>query len=257
MKTPVNLFKKAIQSGIPQYGFFNGIVDAYVAEVCAGAGFDWVLIDAEHSPFDLQNVLHNLQAMARYDVPVLVRPPEGNPVIIKQLLDAGVQSLLIPMVKSAAQATLMVKSMRYPPEGIRGVGTGLARAAQWNRVTDYFERADDEMCLLVQIESVTGLEHLDEICAVEGVDGVLIGPSDLAASMGYTGNPKHPDVISTICTMLTQIRNHNKTAAVMALETDLVQKYVDHGANVVAIGVDIMLLAKATTELANVFKALK
>ena len=148
----------------------------------------------------------------------------------------------------------MVKSMRYPPKGIRGVGTGLARAAQWNRFTDYFERADEEMCLLVQVESKTGLEQLDAIAAVEGVDGVFIGPSDLAASMGYTGQPMHPEVVDTICDALQRIRRNGKAAAVMALNKPLIEKYENNGANVVAVGLDTVLLAKATKEMADSFK---
>ena len=254
MKTPTNSFKRALKSGRPQYGFFNGLPHTYAAEICAGAGFDWVLIDAEHGPFDMSSVLHNLQSMASFDVPILVRPPEGNPVTLKQLLDAGVQSVLIPMVESAEQAALMVRAMRYPPAGIRGLGTGLARAAQWNRRTDYFEWADNEMCLLVQVESARGLSHLNEIASVDGVDGVFIGPSDLSASMGYIGQPGHPDMVSTIGQALETIRAAGKAAGVMALERSMIDHYVDCGANIVAVGLDALLLAQATTELAKSFR---
>lgn len=251
-----NPFKRDLKSGKPLYGFFNGIPHPYAAEICAGAGFDWVLVDMEHAPFDLHGVLVQFQAMARFDVPLLVRPPAGDPVLIKQLLDIGVQNLFVPMVESAEQATQLVQAMRYPPAGIRGIGTGMARAAQWGRVQDYFEHADEDMCLIVQVESRTGLDHLDAIAQVEDVDCVLIGPADLSASLGYKGQPTHPDMVDTICKTLQRIRKHGKAAGVMAVTPDLIKHYVDHGANMIVTGVDSTLLAQATQAFAASLRAL-
>ena len=165
-----NTFKANLQTDKIQYGIWNGIPDGYVAEILGGSGFDFVLIDSEHGPFDLPSVIHQLQALGQFPVTPIVRPPNGDPVIIKQLLDGGVQTLLVPMIETAEQAELMSRAMRYPPAGIRGVGTALARASQWNRVNNYFRDADGEMCLILQVESVAGYEALDKILEVEGVD---------------------------------------------------------------------------------------
>ena len=154
MNINFNKFKAAILKDQMQFGLWNGIADTYAAEILAGAGFDFVLIDSEHGPFDLRSVLLQLQAMAAHNVTPIVRPPVGDPVIVKQLLDAGVQTLLVPMIESADQARLMVQAMRYPPNGIRGVGTALARAAQWNRVNNYFQDADDQMPTRAELEAI-------------------------------------------------------------------------------------------------------
>jgi len=249
-----NIFKAALQTDKVQYGIFNGINDSYAAEILAGAGFDWVLIDGEHGPFDLRSILSQLQAMSRYNVTPIVRPPLGDPVLVKQLLEIGVQTLLIPMVESGAQAELMVKAMRYPPAGMRGVGTALSRAAQWNRVNNYFQDADAEMCLCVQVESVKGYEALDDILAVEGVDCVFIGPADLAGSMGLLGQPMHPDVIAKVKDGMRRIRAAGKAAGTLAVKDDVINAYANEGANMIGIGVDLIMLAKATKALAEKYK---
>ncbi len=249
-----NKLKQDLKSGRPLYGFFNGIPHPYAAEICAGAGFDWVLIDMEHSPFDLNGVLLQLQAMARYDVPVLVRPPVGDAILIKQLLDIGVQTLFVPMVETAEQATALVQAMRYPPAGIRGIGTGMARAAKWGREPAYLDRADDEMCLIVQIESKAALDNLDAIAHVEGVDCLLIGPADLSAALGYKGKATHPDMVEIFTQTLQRIRLHGKAAGIMAVTPDLIKHYVDAGANMIVTGVDSTLLAQTTQEFAASLK---
>lgn len=249
-----NKFKSLLQTGKPLYGIFNGIPHSYAAEICAGAGFDWILLDAEHGPHDLRTILQQLQAAAVFDIPVLVRPPIGDAVIIKQLMDIGVQTLLIPMVETAEHAKKMVQAMRYPPEGIRGVGTGLARASQWTRVENYVRKANAEMCLIVQVESMKGLENLDEILGVKDLDAVLIGPSDLAASMGYLGEPTHPKVREVIRDTLKKIQNSGKTAGVMAVVPEIVADYVNHGARIIVVGVDATILAKATSEMAELYR---
>ena len=254
MKIPKNKFKAYLKEGKTTFGLWNGIVDTYAGEIAAGAGFDWVLIDGEHAPFDLRTILVQAQAMSGYDVPILVRPPEGNPVLIKQLLDAGIQTLLVPMVETAEQARMLVRAMRYPPHGIRGVGTALARASRWNRVDDYFKHSDEEMCLIVQVESVAGYDNLEAICQVEGVDGVFIGPADLAGSMGYLGQPMHPLVIEKVSAGLEFISQSGKTAGVLAVNPDVVKKYQAKGATMIGVGLDSLLLAKATKALAEVYK---
>src|ERR1035437_9027608 len=172
------------------------------AEICAGAGFDWLLVDSEHAPNDLRSILAQLQAVAAYPVTPVIRPPSGDPVLIKQLLDVGVEVLLIPMVESRAQARAQARALvaatRYPPEGIHGVGSALARASRWNRVEGYLARAAETVSVLVQIESRTGLDAIADIAAVDGVDGVFIGPADLAASLGHLGEQDHPEVVSVV-----------------------------------------------------------
>lgn len=249
-----NLFKQNLIEGKIQYGIWNGIPDSYAAEMCAGAGFDWVLIDNEHAPFDIQRIIHHMQAIKQYNVPSIVRIPSSDPFYTKQLLDAGVQSLLVPMIESVEQAELMAKSMRYPPRGIRGVGTALARAAQWNRVDHYFEQADDQMCLIVQIESVKGVEALDDILKVEGVDVVFIGPADLAASLGFLGDPNREEVVNAVTECFHKIVTANKFPGILTTNTSLIEKYKTLGAKMVGVGLDTILLAKATKSLAEMYK---
>ncbi len=249
-----NKLKRDLQSDTVQYGIWNGIADTYAAEILGGAGFDFVLIDGEHGPFDLRSMILQLQALQSHNTSSVIRPPVGDPVLIKQYLDAGVQSLLVPMIESAEQAELMVKAMRYPPEGIRGVGSALARAAQWNRVNNYFQDANDQMCLILQVESVKGYDALDEILAVENVDAVFIGPADLAGSMGYLGQPMHPEVIDKVKNGMSRIRKAGKSAGTLAVKKELVEEYVASGANMIGLGVDLVMLAKATKSLAETYK---
>lgn len=192
MDMPINRFKQRLQRGETQIGLWLGLADAYCAELAANAGFDWLLIDGEHAPNDLRGMLGQLQAVAPYDSQPVIRPVIGDTALIKQVLDIGVQTLLVPMVETADQARQLVRAMRYPPGGVRGVGSALARASRWNRIPGYLEEADAQMCLLVQIENREGLDNLDAIAAVDGVDGVFIGPADLSAAMGHRGIPGTP-----------------------------------------------------------------
>ncbi|MCJ8338003.1 MAG: 4-hydroxy-2-oxoheptanedioate aldolase [Pseudomonadales bacterium] len=250
MSTPINTFKQALQDGRTQWGFWLGLASPYTAEISAGAGFDWLLIDGEHAPNDIQSVLGQLQAIAPYPTAAVVRPAEGTTAIIKQLLDIGAQSLLIPMVESAAQATALVQTCHYPPQGIRGVGTVLARAAQWGRHQDYLTKANAEVCLLLQVESRAGLDALSEIVNTAGVDGVFIGPADLAASLGYLGQPAHPEVKAIIEQALKTIRAAGKAAGILATDKALAEHYRGCGAQFIAIGVDTLVLANGASALA-------
>lgn len=254
MELPKNRFKQGLATGETQYGLWLGLPDNSAAEIAAGAGFDWLLIDGEHAPFDLRTILAHLQAMAPYDVAPIVRCVEGNTALIKQLLDIGVQTLLVPMVEDAEQAKQLVRAVRYPPDGIRGLGTSLARAARWNQVPGYVKKANDEICLIVQVETASALDNLDEILAVDGVDGVFIGPSDLSASMGYVGDAGNPAVVDTINKGLNTIRAAGKYAGLLCLDPSLAESYVRQGADFVGVGVDTMILATETRKLAQRFK---
>lgn len=249
-----NTFKVALSRGDTLYGFWLALADAYSAEVCAGAGFDWLVIDGEHAPNDLRSILRQLQAVAPYPSAPVVRPPVGDPVLIKQLLDIGARNLLIPMVETETQARELVAATRYPPRGIRGVGSALARASAFSRDAEYLQHADEGVCLLLQMESATALEVLDEIAAVEGVDGVFVGPADLAASFGHLGNPGHPEVQAAIRVAAGRIRAAGKAAGILATDEGAARRYLEWGYSFVAVGVDVTLLARATTALANSFK---
>jgi len=249
-----NLFKQALKADKPLFGLWQGIPNTSVAEIGAGAGFDWLLIDAEHGPFDVPSVMAHLQAIEPYPVSALVRPVEGTNALIKQLLDVGAQTILVPMVESAEQAMQIVSAAKYPPQGVRGLGTSMARAANWNRAGDYLDKANDEICVIVQVETLAGLDNIQEIVAVEGVDAVFIGPSDLSAAMGYLGDPGHPAVVAAIEDAFKIVRTAGKQVGVLAVTKELADKYVATGARFVGVGVDAALLANATKQLAAQFK---
>ena len=234
MQMPTNTFKQALSGPNTQLGLFLGLGNAISAEILATCGFDFLLIDAEHGLNDVPGIQAQLQAMAAYPSPCLVRPPNHDASLIKQLLGVGVQTLLVPMVETAQQAQQLVRAMRYPPQGIRGVGTGLERGARWNAVADYFSHANEQACLIVQVESRQALENLDAIAQVEGVDGVFLGPSDLAASLGHLGQPGHPEVKQAIETALQRIRQHGKAAGVFCADPGLVENYRASGAGFLA-----------------------
>ncbi len=254
MRTTDNVFKRALACGELQIGLWLGLADAYSAELCAGSGFDWLLIDAEHAPNDLRSILHTLQAISAYPTHGIVRIPAGDPVFIKRVLELGAQTLLVPMVDDAAQARALVQAMRYPPHGIRGVGSGLARSSRWNRTSDYLARADEENCLLIQVESVTALANLSELCTVDGVDGIFIGASDLAASMGYLGQPGHAQVRAAVEQAIRTVVASGKSAGVLCTDETLARRYLDIGVRFAAVGVDTTLLASATSALASRFR---
>src|ERR1700687_1674240 len=215
MKIPVNAFKRALSAGKPQIGLWMGMSDASVAELLAGTGFDWLLIDAGHSPNDARSVLPLLQAVAPYPVHPIVRPVCGAVELIKQYLDIGAQTLLLPVIESAEQAALMVAATRYPTRGIRGVASASTRASRWSQIDRYFHQSDAEMCVLVQVESVKGLANLPAIAAVEGVDGVFFGPADLAPSMGLIGQPADPKVHAAITQGIAAVNRAGKAAGTL------------------------------------------
>lgn len=222
-----------------------------VAEICAGGGLDWLLIDMEHSPNGLESVLAQLQAVAGYPVTPVVRVPIGDVVTLKQVLDVGAQNILVPMVSSAAEAAEVVAAVRYPPRGRRGVGSALARSARWNRVDGYLDNADDHVSLFVQIETAEGVEAAAEIAAVDGIDGVFVGPSDLAASMGMLGRQTDPDVAAAVRRAFDAVRAAGKPVGVNAFEPAAAQAYLDAGAQFILVGADVALLARGSEALAQ------
>jgi 4-hydroxy-2-oxoheptanedioate aldolase len=251
-----NRWAERIGDGRPRFGMWVASGSSYVTEICAGSGIDWVLLDQEHAPNDLRTTLEQLQVLAGYpDVDVLVRPPVADSVLVKRLLDIGVQNLIVPMIDGPREASAAVAATRYPPEGVRGVGSALARASRWNRISDYLVTADASVSLTVQVETLAGLEQLGDIADVDGVDAVFIGPADLAASMGKLGQPEHPDVVSTIENALATIVEHGKSAGVNAFNESVARRYLRAGASFVLVGADVALLARGAEDLAARYRA--
>ncbi len=248
-----NPFKAALAARRPQVGLWLSMADPYLAEVSATAGFDWLLIDGEHAPNDLRSTLAALQAVAPYPAQPVVRAVHGDTALIKQLLDIGARTLLVPMVDTADQARALVAATRYPPQGIRGVGSAVGRASGWSARADYLDIADDEVCLLVQAETVTALANLEAICAVDGVHGVFIGPADLAASMGHRGRPGHPEVQAAIESAMRTIVASGKAAGTLTSDPALARRYLELGCTFVAVGVDVLVFANGARTLAAQF----
>lgn len=255
MPAPHNPFKAAIAEGKLQLGCWLGLADPYAAEISAGAGFDWVVVDGEHAPNDLRSIMAQLQVIAARDTHAVVRPPVGEAWIIKQLLDAGAQSLLIPMVESADQARALVDAVTYPPHGIRGVGSALARASDFSAIGDYLTTARDQICLLVQVENTAGMAALDDILAVEGIDGVFIGPADLAADMGFLGQTGAAEVNQAVLGAIEKIVASGKAAGILTLDQDLQRQCRDLGATFVATEIDVTLFARNMRAAATRAKA--
>lgn len=262
MKTPVNTFKQALQDGRAQIGLWLGLASPYSTEICASAGFDWLLIDGEHAPNDINSILAQLQVIAGYPGShAIARVPMGHghigEALIKQYLDIGVQTLLVPMVDTPEQAAALVRAARYPQNdgkgGIRGMGG--ARASRWGQYPTYVHDANAQVCLLVQAETQTALDNLDAIAATEGVDGVFIGPADLSASMGHVGDSGHPEVQAAISDAIERIRKAGKAAGILTADEAQARSYLELGATFVAVGLDIHLLATSTRALAARFKA--
>ena len=246
-----NSFKAALSDGQTLFGCWLGLADAYAAELMGTAGFDWLVIDGEHAPNDLRSILAQLQALAGSSSHPVVRVPVGETWILKRVLDAGAQTVLVPMVDSAEQARALVRACTYPPAGDRGVGYALTRAAQFGAVSDYGTTADAEICLLVQVESRAGLAALDEILTVDGIDGVFIGPADLAADMGHMGNPRTPEVESAIMDALERIAAAGKAPGILSTEDDMTRAALNRGARFVAVGADVLLLSQSARALAR------
>lgn len=248
MPLPENAFKRALAAGRTQIGLWSSLASNYTVEVIAGAGFDWILLDMEHSPNDLESLLAQLQAAAPYPTEAVVRVPWNDMVTIKRVLDVGAQSLLVPYVCSAEEARAAVAATRYPPAGVRGVA-GTTRATRFGRIKDYARRAHEEICVLVQVETKAALDQLEAICAVEGVDGVFIGPADLHASLGYPGETANPAVLPVIEQAMRRIRACGKAPGYLSpVEADA-RRMLAAGAQFVAVGSDVALLARGAEAL--------
>ena len=255
-----NRFKRALAAGQPQIGLWSTLPDPYVSELVAGAGYDWILLDTEHTPSDVPNMLRQLQAVASArpfdgaEAPsAVVRPSWNDPVLIKRHLDIGAQTLLLPFVQTADEARAAVRSMRYAPDGIRGMG-GSMRASAFGRVRGYIDEAASELCLLVQVETGDALEQLEAIAGVDGVDGVFIGPADLAASLGHPGDPGHPAVRAAIDGAIDRIRACGKAPGILMIDETRARDCLQRGALFVAVAVDMIVLARGVEAIAAKYR---
>src|SRR5438477_13395 len=250
MDLPRNAFKHALKAGKPQIGLWSSLSSNYSVEVIAGAGFDWLLLDMEHSPNDLESLLAQLQAAAPYATHPVVRVPWNDMVTIKRVLDVGAQSLLVPYVSTAEEARAAVSFTRYPPKGVRGVA-GTTRATRFGRVKDYARRAHEELCLLVQVETQAALDSIEAICAIDGVDGVFIGPADLHASLGYAGEIANPKVMPVIDDAIRRIRKAGKAPGILTPSEGDARRWLDCGALFVAVGADAGIIVTNTPDVLN------
>jgi 4-hydroxy-2-oxoheptanedioate aldolase len=254
MELVANRFKHGLAAGRLQIGLWCSLCSSIAAEIVSDSGFDWLLLDTEHSPNELPDLLSALQAVAVGSATPIVRPAWNDIVLIKRVLDIGAQTVLLPYVQNADEARRAVAATRYPPAGVRGV-TGSGRAARYGRVADYLKKADGEICVLVQVETRTALDQLEAIAAVAGVDGVFIGPSDLAASLGHIGNPQHPEVQAALEDAARRLKAVGKPAGILTVSEEEARRYIDWGYLFVAVGVDVALLSRGADGLAKRFKA--
>ncbi len=244
---PKNTLKTALKAGQFQRGLWCTINDSMVAEMCASLGFDWMLFDTEHSPIDPLAVVPLLQAAAPFATSTVVRPGSLNPVEMKKLLDMGAQTLLVPMINSAEEARLAVASVEYPPHGIRGV-SGMNRAAGFGEIAGYHKNARDEIAILLQVETLQAVANIEEIAAVPGVDGIFVGPADLAAAMGFPGEPNHPEVRKAVVDAIKRIVATGIPAGFLSPDPSYVKEVIEAGALFVAVDMDISALKRALKE---------
>ncbi|RCX10086.1 aldolase/citrate lyase family protein [Extensimonas vulgaris] len=242
MYTHDNKFKNNLKEPGVQCGVWCVLSNPCSTELVASIGFDWILLDVEHAPNDLRSILAQLQAVAPYDSTPIVRLPDHSITAIKQYLDIGVKNLLIPMVENATQARELVSAVRYPPRGVRGIGAGLARASRWGAIKNYLQDADEQICLILQIETEDGLNNLEEILDVEGVGAIFFGPSDLAASMGFIGNPSADAVKKIICEGIFAAKKRNVPTGILSFNKSDIVEYVKSGINFIATGADSYIL---------------
>lgn len=253
MDLPRNAFKAALARGELQIGLWSSLCSPIVAEIIGHSGFDWILVDTEHSPNEPPAVLAQLQAMQAGTATPIVRPAWNDPVLLKRLLDIGTQAVLVPFVQNAEEAAKAVAACRYPPAGIRGI-TVSGRGSRYGRVPDYLKRADAEICVLVQVETGEALAQLEAIAAVDGVDGVFIGPADLSASLGHIGNPGHPEVQDAIKGAVERLAAVGKPAGILTPSEADARRYIEWGYRFVAVGSDLGLLSRHADALAKTFR---
>lgn len=253
MMLPRNRFKQALKEGRQQIGLWNSLPGPLVAELLATCGFDWVVIDTEHAVTDIPDTLAMMQAMAPYRSHAVVRPAANDPVLIKRVLDLGAQTLILPYIQTADEARAAVAAIRYAPRGIRGVA-GMTRASIFGQVAGYHQRAEEELCLILQVETAEALSRIPDIAAVDGVDALFIGPADLAASMGHAGNTAHPEVVAAIERGIRAITEAGKPAGILTLDPEFAERCMEWGTTFTAVGMDIALLAQGARALARRFK---
>lgn len=251
MPAPTNKLKKALAAGEMQIGLWLGTAHPMIAEIGASAGYDWCLIDGEHAPNDIPTILAQLQAMSGGDASVVVRVPVGQDWVIKQVLDIGAQTVMVPMVETADQAAAMARAVRYPPDGVRGMAASMVRASGYDLQPDYLDNANDEICLIVQVESAAAIENIDAIAGTEGVDVVFIGPADLSADMGFTGNQNAPEVVAAIKHAVERIKAAGKAAGIITYGGGQYSYFNDIGVTFLGLGADVSVIAKSLRELAS------
>ena len=255
MPAPKNTFKEALAKGERQIGCWMSFADGQIAEIMGTCGFDWLVIDGEHAPNDIRSIRDQLIALTASPSHPVVRVPVGETWMIKQVLDAGAQTVLVPIVESAEQARELVRACHYPPKGVRGVGATAARATMFGSVSEYIQTADQEVCLLVQVENRAGIDALDEILQVEGIDGVFIGPADLSTDMGHQGNSAHPEVRAAIADAITRIKAAGIAPGILGVSEEATQAYLDMGAQFLAVGIDVLVLAQNARALSQTWKS--
>lgn len=253
MELQRNEFKHAIAAGKLQVGLWISLCSNIVTDIVSDSGFDWLLLDTEHAPNELPDLLSQLQSISRGTATPIVRPAWNDPVLLKRVLDIGAQSVLLPFVQNAEEARRAVAATRYPPKGIRGI-TGSGRASRYGRIKDYLKKADSEICVLVQAETREALDQLEAIAGVDGVDGIFVGPADLSASFGHIGNPQHPDVQKAIQNTAKRLKAIGKPAGILTPNEEEARRYIEWGYTFVAVGADLGLVARGADALAAKFK---
>lgn len=254
MPAPRNLFKAKLKAKETQIGCWLGMAEPYIAEIAGHTGFDVLVIDGEHAPNDVKSMLGQLQALAPSAAQPLLRLPVGQIHLVKQALDIGAQSLLVPMIESGEQAAEMAKAILYPPRGVRGVGAALARASSFSTIKDYLVTANEEICLLLQVESLRGLAALDDILEVDGIDGIFIGPSDLAADMGLPGKNAAPEVRDATARAVERIHASDKAAGILTTDHDYAKTCIEIGVEFVAVAIDVMVYVQGMKAVSAKFK---
>ena len=253
MKMPRNKFKAGLAAGELQIGLWSSLCSPITAELLGYSGFDWIVVDMEHSPNEIPMVMAQLQAMAASGTSVVVRPPWNDMVTIKRVLDIGARTIILPYVQNAEEARKAVEYVRYPTAGVRGAAGG-TRATAYGRIKEYLDKVDEETCILVQVETIEAVEQLGEIAAIDGIDGIFIGPSDLSASMGHLGNAAHEDVQAVIKQAAITMAELGIPSGILGVQEEAAQRYVEWGYKFVAVGVDTVVLANAADALCQRFK---
>lgn len=251
---PANAFKRNLSINNFQLGLWSSMASPVAAEILAFADADWILLDCEHSPNDLKDIVHLMRAVTGGKASPVVRPPWNDAIWMKRLLDVGVQSFLVPFVETAEECEAAIKAVRYPPHGVRGVSVA-HRANQYGRIQDYMAKSHDEICVIVQIESQKSVDNLDRILGVEGLDGIFVGPSDLAANLGHLGDPQHPDVQQAISDICSRARNKGVPAGILAGNADTALGYRETGFSFIAAGADIGLLRQGVDALCDAVRS--